>query len=103
MIVTSRSNTDTGKEGIILEQLEELKLKDHTHVFYKNAEDSDDETKEIVLITITVPDEILNEEAEKMEIETTLSFSFTNVFVTEPEKKINFKMAGHPHWQKRGT
>ena len=69
-----------------MEQLTELKLEKHTHVFYKNAEDSDDESKEIVLITITVPDEILNEEAEKAEIETTLSFSFTNVFV-----KANFK------------
>jgi hypothetical protein len=63
MIVTSRSNTDTGKEALITEQLEELGLKEHTHVFYKDAEDSDDESKEIVLITVTVPDEIINKEA----------------------------------------
>ena len=58
-----------------------MKLKDHCHVFYKNCEDEDDPSKEIILISITVPDDILNEMGEEMEIETTLSYSFTNIFV----------------------
>ena len=56
LIVTSVSETDTGKESLLMEQLEELGLKDHTDVFYKDAEDEEDPSRKIVLISVTVPD-----------------------------------------------
>jgi len=45
MIISSKSDTDTGKEALLMEQLEELGLKHHTHVFYKDAEDDEDKSK----------------------------------------------------------
>ena len=69
-----------------MEQLTELDLADFTDTFEIDAQDEHDESKVIILISITVPDDILNREAENMEIETTLTYSFTNVFV-----KANYK------------
>ena len=44
-----------------MEQLEELKLLPYTDVFKLKADDDDDEEqKQVVLISITVPDKILN-------------------------------------------
>ena len=43
-----------------MEQLEELKLLPYTDVFKLKAEDDDEEQKQVVLISITVPDKILN-------------------------------------------
>jgi len=59
--VTSQSDTDTGKESLIMEQLKELGLEEYTDVFKKSAEDDDDPSRIIILISITVPDDILNE------------------------------------------
>jgi len=44
-----------------MEQLKELGLEEYTDVFKKSAEDDDDPSRIIILISITVPDDILNE------------------------------------------
>lgn len=69
-----------------MEQLEELGLLPYTDVFKLNAEDDDDDQKQTVLISITVPDKILNQMAEEMQVETTLTYSFTHIFVKAPFK-----------------
>lgn len=56
-------------------------------MFEKDAKDDDDPSKRTILISITVPDEMLNEKADELgNIETSLTYTFTNIFV-----KANFR------------
>jgi len=84
MIVTSESETVKGKKALLLEQLDELHLKETTETFTIPAEDKKDPSKKLILISIKFPDEILNKEAEALGIETTLAYSQTKVFVKAP-------------------
>jgi hypothetical protein len=63
-----------------LKDLNLVKDKDY-FIFKRKAGDDDDESKCYVLISITIPDKFLNEHGEKLGIETTLTYTFTNIFV----------------------
>ena len=84
MIVTSESETVKGKTELLLEQLQELHLRETTETFKIDAEDKKDPSKKLILISIKFPDSILNPAAEALGIETTLSYSQTQVFVKAP-------------------
>ena len=75
MIVTSESDTTKGKKDILLEQLSELNLKDCTKTYTIPADDKKDPSKNLILISIKFPNDILNKEAGELGIETTLAYS----------------------------
>jgi|TARA_B110001450_G_scaffold256022_1_gene285135 hypothetical protein len=63
-------------------------------LYYKDIRDceEDEETKkQKVFISIQMPEEMMNEKADELGIETTLSFNHTDVFVKAPYNK------DHPH------
>lgn len=90
LIVTSQTASNTGKKDILLAQLKQLELDKYTQVFvHKTEKDKKDkdETKETVYINIKFPDHILNMMGDSLGIDTTLSYSFTSLFVKAPYKK----------------
>lgn len=58
----------------------------YVHKTDKDKKDPD-KTKETVYLNIKFPDYILNEMGDKLGIETTLSYSFTNLFIKAEYKK----------------
>ena len=76
MIITSESDTCKGRKQLLIEQLKDLDLADHTETFEVPAEDKNDPSKKLILISIQVPDSILNQKAEENEIEANLTFNF---------------------------
>lgn len=75
MIVTSESETTKGRVALLMEQLDELQLKDVTEKYYISADDKEDPSKQHILISIKFPNHILNREAESLGIDTTLAYS----------------------------
>jgi hypothetical protein len=72
MIVTSESNTNKGRKKLLLEQVDELKLKEYTTDYTIDAHDKNDPSKKFILLSIKFPYDILNREAELIGIESTL-------------------------------
>jgi hypothetical protein len=65
-------------------------MKDCYEIFYKEMRKSleDEETKkETVYISIKMPERLMNETADKLGVETTLTFNHTDVFVKCPYNK----------------
>ena len=63
MIITSESETCKGRKQLLIEQLTDLQLGDETETFEVSADDSNDPSKKLILISIKVPDKILNKVA----------------------------------------
>lgn len=57
----------------------------------KGTAEDEETKKEIVYISIKMPQKLMNETADKLGVETTLSFNHTDVFVKCPyNKKVPF-------------
>tara|TARA_B110000285_G_C15101876_1_gene605472 strand:+ start:1797 stop:2063 length:267 start_codon:yes stop_codon:yes gene_type:complete len=65
-------------------------MKECYEIYYKDCRDNeeDEETKkETVYISIKMPDRLMNESADSLGVETTLTFNHTDVFVKCPYNK----------------
>lgn len=52
LIITSESDTCKGRKQLLLEQLKDLQLEEHTETFEVTADDKNDPTKKLILISI---------------------------------------------------
>jgi hypothetical protein len=65
-------------------------MKECYEIYYKDCRENeeDEETKkETVYISIKMPDRLMNESADSLGVETTLTFNHTDVFVKCPYNK----------------
>lgn len=65
-------------------------MEDCYELYYKpirETEEDEETQKEKVFISIKMPEKIMNEKADELGIETTLSFNHTDVFVKAPYNK----------------
>lgn len=65
-------------------------MNDCYEIYYKDITDTEEDIelgKQKVFISIKMPEKIMNEKADELGIETTLSFTHSDVFIKAPYKK----------------
>lgn len=87
MIITSQTNVNDGKVQIIMEQLKQLELDIQCQVYNMPYPGSSDQKKEKVLISVKIPEKLIQNWAHKLKIETPLTLNQTQVFVKAPFNK----------------
>lgn len=82
MITTSRLNGNTSKERIVLDQLDQLGLKDNYKVFVVPKKKQSDEIQK-VLIVIRIPNDMVDLKATEAEIDCTMTYNRTLCFIKQ--------------------